>query len=123
MADKDLTDIAVKLEETHSRCISNEKRIDDLEVGMKALHETQISLVKIGNSVENMGKSIIELNTKVDNLNEKQDKVTEKVTTLENQPAQNAKRRVDEIFEKVSWIFIGGLVVWFLSHIFPNIPW
>lgn len=122
MADN-LTDIAVRLEQTHGIAVSNEKRITDLEVEMKALHDTQISLVKIGNSVENMGKSIIELNTKVDNISEKQDKVTEKVTTLENQPAQNTKRRVDDIVEKISWLVVGGLVVWLLSHLFPNVPW
>lgn len=123
MAEKDLTDIAVRLEKTHGIAVSNEKRITDLEVEMKALHDTQISLVKIGNSVENMGKSIIELNTKVDNISEKQDKFTEKVTTLENQPAQTTKRRVDDIIEKITWVLIGGIVVWFLSHLMPNIPW
>ena len=119
----DFTDLAVRLESTHSLCVSNEKRIDDLEVGMKALHETQISLVKIANSVENMGESIIELNRKVDSISEKQDEFSTKVSTLENQPAQKTKKVVDDVVEKVAWVIIGGVVVWFLSHFFPNIPW
>ncbi len=120
---EELTDIAVRLENTHSLCVNNEKRIDDLEVEMKALHETEISLVKIANSVENMGKSIIELNKKVDTISDKQDKFSEKVTALENQPAQNTKKRIDDIFDKVMWVIVGGLVAWFLGHLFPNIPW
>ena len=118
-----LTDIAVRLEGVRTTCESNEKRISDLEMEMKALHETQISLVKIANSVENMGKSIIELNTKVDNISEKQDTFSEKVTALENKPAQNTKRIVDDIFEKIAWVVIGGFVVWGLSHFFPGIGW
>ena len=117
------TALAVRLEHTQSVCDSNEKRISDLEVDMKALHETQISLVKIANSVENMGKSMVELNTKVDCISDKQDKVAEKVSTLENQPAQVTKKRVDEIFEKISWVVVGGVVVWLLSHLLPDIPW
>lgn len=120
---EELTDIAVRLENTHSLCVNNEKRIDDLEVEMKALHETEISLVKIANSVENMGKSIIELNKKVDTISDKQDKFSEKVTALENQPAQNTKKRIDDIFDKVMWVIVGGLVAWLLGHLFPNIPW
>ena len=119
----DTTELAVRLESTHSLCVANEKRIGDLESDMKSLHDTQISLVKIANSVENMGQSIIELNKKVDGIGEKQDEFTAKVSALENQPAQKTKKIVDDIVEKVAWLIVGGVVVWFLGKLFPSITW
>lgn len=122
MADE-MTDIAVRLEKTHSLCLSNEKRIDNLEEEIKTLHETQIALVKIANSVENMGKAIEEINGKIDGISGKQDAFTEKINTLENQPAQKTHKWIGDTAEKISWIIIGGFVVWFLGHLFPNVPW
>lgn len=117
------SDLAVKLQETHDLAKSNQHRIDSVEEELKVLNETQISLVKIANSVENMGKSMVDMNHKIDNINEKQDKFSEKVVILENQSAQDTKKKVDAIVEKIVWVVIGGLVVGLLSAILPNMPW
>lgn len=121
--DKDYTDLAVKLQETQSLAKSNQHRIDNLEGEMKIVNETQISLVKIANSVENMGKSMIEVNKKVDQVNEKQDALTEKIITLENKPAQETKEKVDKVWEKILLIVVGGLTVGLLSALIPGLPW
>lgn len=121
--DKDYTELAVKIQETQSLAKSNQHRIDNLEGEMKIVNETQISLVKIANSVENMGKSMIEVNKKVDQVNEKQDALTEKIITLENKPAQETKEKVDKAWEKVLLIVVGGLAVGLLSALIPGLPW
>ena len=122
MADN-MTDIAVKLEETHSLAKSNERRIETLEENIKTLHDTQISLVKIANSVEHMGNAIQEMNDKIDGISGKQDVFSEKITTLENQPAQETKRIVNDVVEKVIWVIAGGAVAYILARLFPTIPW
>ena len=123
MAEDKYTELSVKMEEVNSRSKSNQRRIDNLEVEIKAVHEQQISLVKIANSVENMGKTMVSLNEKVDEISEKQDSFAEKITTLENRPAQETKRVFDSIAEKILWVVVGGLIVWLLGSLIPGIPW
>lgn len=123
MAEDKYTELSVKMEEVNSRSKSNQRRIDNLEVEIKAVHEQQISLVKIANSVENMGKTMVSLNEKVDEISEKQDSFAEKITTLENRPAQETKRVFDSIAEKILWVVVGGLLVWLLGSLIPGIPW
>ena len=81
------TQLAVKLQEVDSRSKSNEHRIDDLDAGMEKMQETQIALIKIANSVENMGQSIITIKDDVRDVKESQDVLTSKVTDIENRPA------------------------------------
>lgn len=121
--DEKYTELAVKLQEIDSRCRSSEHRIESLEEGMKCVQDTQISLVKIANSVENMSKSMIDVNEKVDLISDKQDKLNDKVTVMENRPAQETKKMLDGIYEKILWVIIGGMAVAALSSLFPSIPW
>lgn len=124
MTDESLySGLAVKLQETQDLSKSNKHRIDKLEGEMKVINETQISLVKIANSVENMGKSMVDMNKKIDNINEKQDGFSEKIVLLENRSAVETKKKVDSVTEKIIWVIVGGLVVGLLSSILPNIPW
>lgn len=117
--DEKYTDLAVKLENVDARSKSNEHRIDCLESNMKGLQDTQISLIKIANSVENMGKSMVDVNQKIDMISEKQDKLNDKVTVLENRPALETKRRWDSVSDKLLWLFIGGVTAYLLAQLFP----
>ena len=121
MDEKQYTELAVKLESIGARTKSNEHRIDTLEDNMKGLQDTQISLIKIANSVENMGKSMVDVNEKVDQISEKQDKLNDKVTVLENRPAQETKKRWDSISEKLLWLCVAGVAGYLLAQVFPAI--
>lgn len=112
MEDKELRDVAVHLQEVDSRSRSNTRRIDELEDGMKAVQDTQVSLIKIANSVENMNKSMENVNSKVDVIGEKQDKLNEKVTILENMPARHTMKRWDSVIDKIIWLMVGGVTVY-----------
>lgn len=115
--------LAVELQEVKSRGESNQHRIDKLEIGMEKLNETQISLVKIANSVENIGKSVISMDGKVSKIQESQDALSLKVTEIENRPAKDNKRFWDNIRDKSAWVVIGGILVYMLSQILPNFRW
>ena len=121
--DEKYTDLAVHLQEVDSRSKSNEHRIDDLESDMKETKNMQITLVKLANGVENMGNQLMDVKQDIQEVKKGQDELSDKVTTLENRPATETKRRFDRIVDKVIWLVIGGLVAGVLYSVLPNIPW
>jgi predicted nucleic acid-binding Zn-ribbon protein len=121
--DEKYPELAVELQEVKSRGESNQHRIDKLEIGMEKLNETQISLVKIANSVENIGKSVISMDGKVSKIQESQDALTVKVTEIENRPAKETKKLTDNIKEKLWYLIIGGIAVTILYQVLPNFRW
>lgn len=121
MDEKQYTALAVKLENVDARSKSNEHRIDSLEANMKGLQETQISLLKIANSVENMGRSMVDVNEKVDLISEKQDRLNDKVTVLENRPALETKKKWDSLSDKLLWLVVSGIAGFLLAQAFPAI--
>ena len=123
MDERQYTDLAVHLQEVDSRSKSNEHRIDELESDMKETKNMQITLVKLANGVENMGNQLMDVKQDIQEVKKGQDELSDKVTTLENRPATETKRRFDRIVDKVIWLVIGGLVAGVLYSVIPNIPW
>ena len=121
MDEKQYTDLAVHVQEIDSLCKSNERRIDNLEEDMKETKDMQITLVKLANGVENMGNQLMDVKEDIQDVKKGQNELSEKVTTLENKPAQETKRRVDTIYEKILWLFIAGVVGFLLAQAFPAI--
>ena len=123
MDERQYTDLAVHLQEVDSRSKSNEHRIDDLESDMKETKDMQITLVKLANGVENMGTQLMDVKQDIQDVKKGQDELSDKVTTLENKPATETKRRFDKIVDKLIWLVIGGLVAGVLYSVLPNMPW
>ena len=119
MDEKQYTDLAVHIQEIDSRCKSNEHRIDDLEDEMKKTNDMQITLVKLANGVENMGNQLIGVNEDIQDVKKGQSELSDKVTTLENRPALETKKRWDSISEKLLWLFIAGVAGFLLAQILP----
>ena len=119
--DEKYTDLAVHLQEVDSRCKSNEHRIEDLESDMKEAKDMQITLVKLANGVENMGTQLMDVKQDIQDVKKGQDALSDKVTTLESKPAQETKKRIDGITEKIIWTVVGGIVVFLLAQAFPGI--
>ena len=123
MDERQYTDLAVHLQEVDSRSKSNEHRIDELESDMKETKNMQITLVKLANGVENMGNQLMDVKQDIQEVKKGRDELSDKVTTLENKPATETKRRFDRIVDKLIWLVIGGLVAGVLYAVLPNIPW
>ena len=121
--DEKYTELAVHVQEIDSRCKSNEHRITDLECEMKETKDMQITLVKLANGVENMGNQLMDVKQDIQDVKKGQDELSDKVTTLENRPATETKRRFDKIVDKLIWLVIGGLVAGVLYAVLPNRPW
>ena len=119
--DDKYTELAVKLENVESRSKSNEHRIDNLENDMKETKDMQITLVKLANGVENMGSQLMDVKNDIQDVKKGQDELSDKVTTLENKPATETKKRWDSIYEKLIWLAISGIAAFILGQALPTI--
>ena len=121
MDEKQYTDLAVHIQEVDSRSKSNEHRIDDLEIDMKETKSMQITLVKLANGVENMGNQLMDVKEDIQDVKKGQNELSEKVTTLENKPAQETKKRWDSISMELLKLFVVGVVGFLLAQALPAI--
>ena len=121
MDEKQYTELAVKVQEIDSRSRSNEHRIDELDTQMEKMQETQITLVKLANGVDKMADQLVDMKEDIKDVKVSQKDLSEKVTTLENRPAQQSKKRLDNIAEKITWLVIAGIAGYILATLLPNI--
>ena len=121
MDEKQYTELAVHMQEIDSRTKSNEHRIDNLEEDMKETKDMQITLVKLANGVENMGNQLMDVKEDIQDVKKGQNELSEKVTTLENKPAQETKKRWDSISMELLKLFVVGVVSFLLAQVLPPI--
>lgn len=121
--DENYTELAVRIQEVDSRSRSNEHRLDTHDNEIRELRERQDAIYDLASSVKSIATDMTYIKEDVKEVKYGQDKLNEKVTVLENRPANETKKRVDGITEKLLWLLIGGVAVGTLSTILPNIPW
>lgn len=121
MDEKQYTELAVHVQEVDSRSRSNEHRIDSLEEDMKETKDMQITLVKLANGVESMGNQLMDVKEDIQDVKKGQNELSEKVTTLENKPAQETKKRWDSISMELLKLFVVGVVSFLLAQVLPPI--
>lgn len=121
--DENYTKLAVRVQEVDSRCRSNEHRLDDHDQELRDLREKQDAIYDLTSSVKSIATDMTYIKEDVKEVKSGQDKLNEKVTILENRPANETKKKVDGLTEKLLWLVIGGIAVGVLTMILPNIPW
>lgn len=121
MDEKQYTEMAVKLQEVDSRCKSNEHRLNELDDQMGKMQETQITLVKLANGVDKMADQLVDMKADIKDVKTSQKDLSDKVTTLENRPAVETKKKWDSISENLLWLFIGGVAAFLLAQVLPTI--
>ena len=121
--DEKYTELAVHLESVDARCKSNEHRLNDHDTELKEIREKQDAIYDLTSSVKSIATDMTYIKEDVKEVKSEQAQLNEKVTILENKPANESKKRIDEIKDKLLWLFIGGIAVGLLSTILPNIPW
>lgn len=121
--DENYTTLAVRVQEVDSRSRSNEHRLDDHDAELRELRDKQDTIYELTSSVKSIATDMTYIKEDVKEVKSGQDKLNEKVTVLENRPANEAKKRIDGITEKLLWSIIGGIAVGILSMLLPDIPW
>lgn len=121
--DENYTNLAVHIQEVDSRSRSNEHRLDDHDAELRELRDKQDAIYDLTSSVKSIATDMTYIKEDVKEVKSGQDKLNEKVTILENRPANETKKSIDVIKEKLLWLIIGGIAVGVLSTIIPNIPW
>lgn len=121
MDEKQYTELAVKVQEVDSRSKSNEHRIDELDTQVNKMQETQITLIKLANGIDKMADQLVDMKEDIKDVKISQKDLSEKVTTLENRPAQQSKKRLDNIAEQITWLVVAGIAGYILATLLPNI--
>lgn len=121
--DENYTNLAVHIQEVDSRSRSNEHRLDDHDDMLRELRDKQDAIYDLTSSVKSIATDMTYIKEDVKEVKAGQDKLNEKVTVLENRPASETKKRMDEIIGKLLWLMIGGVAAGVLSRLAPNIPW
>lgn len=121
--EENYTKLAVHIQEVDSRCRSNEHRLDTHDDAIRDLREKQDAIYDLTSSVKSIATDMAYIKEDVKEVKSGQDRLNEKVTVLESRPANEAKRRIDGITEKLLWVIIGGISAGLLSAVLPNLPW
>ena len=121
--DENYTELAVHIQEVDSRSRSNEHRLDTHDNELRELREKQDAIYDLTSSVKSIATDMAYIKEDVKEVKSGQDKLNEKVTVLENRPANETKKKIDGITEKLLWLFVGGAAAGFLSAVLPDIPW
>lgn len=119
--DEKFTELAIKVEGIEQRSKSNEHRINECDQEIKEIKAEQKAIYKIASSVENLAASMQGLQDDVKDIKSGQSELSEKVTTLENRPALDTKKRWDSISDKLLWLFIAGVAGFLLASAMPGI--
>lgn len=117
------TDLAVRVQEVDSRCRSNEHRINAQDEEIRNLREKQDTIYDLTSSVKSIAMDMTHIKEDVKEVKTGQEKLNEKVTVLENRPANETKKKIDGLTEKLAWLLIGGIAAGLLSAVLPQIPW
>lgn len=121
--DENYTNLAVHIQEVDSRCRSNEHRLDVHDSEIRKLLEKQDAIYDLTASVKSIATDMTYIKEDVKEVKSGQDILNEKVTFLENRPANEAKKKIENIMEKLLWLFIGGAAAGLLAAVLPDIPW
>jgi len=117
------TDLAVRVQEVDSRCRSNEHRINAQDEEIRNLREKQDTIYDLTSSVKSIAMDMTYIKEDVKEVKTGQEKLNEKVTVLENRPANETKKKIDGLTEKLAWLLIGGIAAGLMSAVLPQIPW
>ncbi|WWR16827.1 hypothetical protein V1224_05265 [Lachnospiraceae bacterium JLR.KK008] len=121
--DENYTELAVHIQEVDSRSRSNEHRLENHDNEIRELREKQDAIYDLTSSVKSIATDMAYIKEDVKDVKSGQDRLNEKVTVLENRPANETKKKIDQIVDKLLWLMIGGISVGLLSAVLPNIPW
>lgn len=121
--DENYTNLAVHIQEVDSRSRSNEHRLGIHDNEIRKLLERQDAIYDLTSSVKSIATDMTYIKEDVKEVKSGQDILNEKVTFLENRPANEAKKKMENMMEKLLWLFIGGAAAGLLSAVLPDIPW
>ncbi len=115
--DENYTKLAVRIQETDSRSQSNEQHLARHDKELRELREKQDALYELTSSVKSIATDMAYIKEDVKEVKSGQDRLNDKVTVLENRPANETKKKVDGIAEKLLWLIIGGAAAGLLETV------
>lgn len=107
------------------RLDNTEKRLTAVENETKDIHRLATAIELISHDTASTAAAMTEMKTdmkeQISGLKDGQDRLDEKVTNLETAPDKKTASKVEDIKDKLLWLFIGGLAMWLFIELLPNI--
>lgn len=123
MDEKEFRDMAVHLESVDNRCQSNTHRLEGHDKEIKELHNKQDAIYELTSSVKSIATDLTHMKEDLHEVKTGQKALNDKVTEIENRPAKETKKSLDDLKAKLTWLVIGGVATGLLATILPNIHW
>lgn len=102
-----------------------ETRLTSVENETKDIHRLATAIELISHDTANTAAAVTEMRTdmkeQISGLKDGQDRIEERVTNIEAEPAKKTASKVEDIKDKLLWLFIGGLAMWLFVELLPNI--
>ena len=121
-------------EETIKKVAEHEVRLNTLETNQKDLTRKVEDIHTIATSVELIANNVDHMKSDVSDLKEGQIELKEdfrqsnqelkdRIKDVETAPDKKKASKLDAILDKLIWIVVGGIAVYLLTQILPNIKW
>ena len=102
-----------------------EKRITKVETQTEEIHRIANAIELISHDTANMNSSFeamkSDMKEQLADLKTGQEHIAARVNTIENEPAKKAISKLDSVKDKATWLIIGGILLYLLSMVFPQI--
>lgn len=102
-----------------------ETRLTSVENETKDIHRLATAIELISHDTANTTAAVTEMRAdmkeQISGLKDGQDRIEERVTNIETEPAKKTASKVEDIKDKLLWLFIGGLAMWLFIELLPNI--
>lgn len=123
MDEKYYTELAVRVQDVDSRTKSNTHRLDNHDKEIKEIKDKQDAIYDLTSSVKSIATDMAYIKEDVKEVKVSQKELAVKVNEIENKPAIETKKKIEEIKDKIIWLVVGGVAVYLLTSILPNIKW
>ena len=108
---------------THDVKIDNqEKRLSAVETETKDIHRIATAIELISKDTASNNAALIEMKAEtkeqISELKEGQDRIENRVSDIEMAPAKKTASKIEDIKDKLVWLFVGGVAVYLLGQLF-----
>ena len=108
---------------THDVKIDNqEKRLSAVETETKDIHRIATAIELISKDTASNNAALIEMKAEtkeqISELKEGQDRIENRVSDIEMAPAKKTASKIEDIKDKLVWLFVGSVAVYLLGQLF-----
>lgn len=107
--------------ETEQRTKSNTHQINEIKADIKDIKEENKVLYKLATSVEVIANNIDSMKTDMSEVKLDVSDLKKDVANVKQQDSVKKAKRLDDIWDKIIWLIVGGLGAYMVSQLISNV--